>query len=251
MGVVHGKGYPKGWNTARTCDLNLGSGARVTVSLSSTSKAALPLQRPSEPGEVQGIWTSSSYMFLVQPELLIGKFQLKIPSDVKFARITQISIESQEDGESALSVTPILTVQFTEKLLKAALLLSTMRGRWTPPGGMIFLKDGKPRKAPSRGHFAPLRADYRKPRIGDRHWEDADEINRIVELQKRADQLLDDPRRSSERLSRPRTANQADIEKWIAEQSGVWSPGTVHRQLQIARHTGKIKPKKRGRKKSK
>ena len=250
MGVEHGKGVPKGWNFARTCDLNLGPSSVIRVSLTSTGRSALPLHRPDEPCEVQGIWTRSSYTFQVQPELLVGRFRLEIPIDIASARITRFSINSPEQGTSALPVTPILTSKFTASLLKAAFFLSTVQGRWTPPGEAIFLKDGQLQTAPSQGHFTPLRADYRKPRIGDRHWEDTEEIDRIVELQKRAHQLLNAPRTSRGRATRPRSSNQDDIEKWIAEQSRVWSPGTVHRQLQIARNTGKITRKKLGRKKS-
>jgi hypothetical protein len=61
----------------------------------------------------------------------------------------------------------------------------------------------------------------------------------IVDLYNKAAQAL------------PPDSIQRDIENWIAKTSGVWSPGTVHRQLQIAREHNKIKRKKRGRKSKK
>jgi len=249
--MTDGKGYPRGWNFLLSRTLNLGKGATLSVSPTSTSRTAIPLQRPDEPGEVPGIWTRSSFLFVVKPSGLMGRFRFEISEEISDGRITQLSVESNQENSFATSVTGMFTSEFTQKLIKAAFLLSTMKGRWTPPGGTIYVRDGKPQRAPSRGHFVPLRSDYRKPRVGERHWEDTDEIDRVVALQKQADQLLGSGSPIESRRSRPRSASQADIEKWIAEQSGVWSPGTVHRQLQIARHKGKIKPKKRGRKKSK
>jgi len=248
--VADDKGYPRGWNFVLSRTLNLGNRATLSVSPTSTSKIAIPLQRPDEPGEVSGIWTRSSLLFVVKPDGLMGRFRFEISEEIQDGRITQLSVESSRTGEAVSAVTLMFTSEFTQKLIKAAFLVSTMQGRWTPPGGTIYVKDGKAQRAPSRGHFVPLRADYRKPRVGERHWEDTDEIDRIVSLQKMADQLLGSNNRMVSRRNRPRSASQADIERWIAEQSGVWSPGTVHRQLQIARHKGKIKPKKRGRKKS-
>jgi hypothetical protein len=245
-----GKGYPRGWNFLLSRTLNLGPSATLSVSPTSTSRTAIPLQRPDEPGEVPGIWTRSSFLFVVKPDGLMGRFQFEYDHDIKDGRISQFNVQSSPEGEGTSSATRVFTSEFTQKLIKAAFRLSTMQGRWTPPGGAIYLKDGKVQRASSRGHFVPLRADYRKPRVGERHWEDTDEIDRIVSLQKRADQLLRSNNLMESRLNRPRSASQADIERWIAEQTGVWSPGTVHRQLQIARHKGKIKPKKRGRKKS-
>jgi len=250
MGVADGKGYPRGWNFLLSHTLSLGRGATLSVSPTSTSRTAIPLQRPDEPGEVPGVWTRLSLLFVVEPDGLMGRFRFEISEDVNDRRITQLSVESSGTSEATTAVTRVFTSEFTQKLIKAASRFSTMQGRWTPPGSTIYVKDGKPQRASSRGHFVPLRADYRKPRVGERHWEDTDEIERIVALQRKADQLLSASNLVESRRNRPKSANQADIERWIAEQSGVWSPGTVHRQLQIARQKGKIKPKKRGRKKS-
>ena len=244
------KGYPRGWKAALSRTLNLGRDAKLSVTLTSTSTTAVPLQRPDEPGEVPGLWTHSSFQFVVRPDGPMGRFRFEIPNAIQVGRITQLSVESSDDDGSSIAITRIFTPEFTQKLTEAAQLLSEMRGRWTPPGGTIFIKDGRAQRAPQQGHFVPLRADYRKPRVGERHWEDTDEIDRIVALQKKAEGLVNKKSQLGKDNERPRSANQTDIEKWIAEQSGVWSQGTVHRQLQIARHKGKIKPKKRGRKKA-
>jgi len=248
--VADGKGYPRGWNQSRVRTVQLTSGASVEVSLTSTSQDAVPSEHPKEPAEALGFWAVSTFLFVVKPKRLAGRFRFEVPNEIREASITQFGIESTDNPHSTASVTEILNPELTSRLSDAAKFLSAMKGRWTPPGRTIFIKDGKPQRAPAQGWFVPLRSDYRKPRVGERHWEDTDEIDRIVQLQHEAEQLLNPAQRRKSVSARPRSANQADIERWIAEQSGVWSPGTVHRQLQIARNQGKIQPKKRGRKKA-
>ena len=58
-----------------------------------------------------------------------------------------------------------------------------------------------------------------------RAWNDPSEILCIVDLFKIAE-------------TQPHLKTAADRGRWVAEQSGVWSAGTVHTQLSIARKQG-------------
>ncbi len=250
MVVADSKGYPKGWNSARSLTLNVENGLMLHVSLAGKGRSAVPWKRPAEGGVVPGNWRSSTFVFWVSPTGLVGRYELEVPDDPNQATIRRFVVEPMFPDRPNVDVSPAFTQRFGAMLRKGALLLSEMQGRWTPPGQTIYLRDGEPVRASTNGHFAPLRADFGKARNGERTWAHPDEISRVVELQKRAEELLRTSRASSRSSDMPQSANQADIETWIAEQSGQWSPGTVHLQLQIARHKKKIKPKKRGRKKS-
>lgn len=243
--------YPKGWNTAKSLTLSIDHGAQLHVSLTSTSRSAVPLKRPENAGVEAGYWQTSYLAFWISPDRLAGRYQLEIPNDARSATISCFAVELLEVSEPARDVTHIFSSHFAETLRKGALLLAQMYGRWTPPGQTIYIRDGKPIRASTNGNFVPLRADFGKSRLGKRNWQHPDEIDRIVALQKLAERLLQDSPESDNHRDRPQSHNQAEIERWIANKSGIWSPGTVHLQLQIARNKGKITPKRRGRKRPK
>ncbi len=250
MVVADSKGYPKGWNSARSLTLNVENGLLLHVSLAGKGRSAVPWKRPSDSRVVPGNWQRSTLVFWVSPIGVAGRYEFEVPEDPNQAKIRRILVEPMFPNRPNIDVSAAFTQRFGAMLRKGALLLSEMQGRWTPPGQTIYLRDGEPVRASANGHFVPLRADFGKSRDGERTWSHPDEIKRVVELQRRAEQLIRTSQGSSRSSDIPQSANQADIEKWIADKSGRWSPGTVHLQLQIARHKGKIKPKKRGRKKS-
>jgi len=248
--VVSSKGLPRGWNNDLSLTLNVENGSRLHVSLAAKGKSAIPLKRPAESGVVAGYWRISTLVFWVSPCALAGRYDFEIPEDPNEAKVSRFVIGPMFPDRPSVDTTLIFSQRFGEMLHKGALLLAQMQGRWTPPGQTIYLRDGDPVRASRNGHFVPLRADFGKSRLGERTWQHPDEINRIVELLKLAEQLVRTSQGSNQSSDIPQSANQADIEKWIADKSGIWSPGTVHLQLQIARQKGKIKPRKRGRKKS-
>ena len=214
----------------------------LTVSRTSHGKEAVKFSQTSEPGIAYGYWAESKFTFRVVERnrpIAEGAFTLLVGMDRKpsLRTFSIAAVDNDMKRESIDDSFQLVDERFKKMLLKVVFHTPfLMRGRWYEQGEVIYLKDGKPIRAPREGRFIPGRSDFRRPRNSERNWQDPTEIEVIVDLYNKAAQAL------------PPDSTQRDIETWIARTSGVWSPGTVHRQLQIAREHNKIKRKKRGRK---
>jgi len=241
--VVHRKGVKRKRATLERATVWLIHPTRsLTVSQTFHGKEAVKFSLTSEPGIAYGYWAESKFNFQVVERnrpIADGAFTLIVDIDRK-PSLRAFSIAAIDNGMKRESIDDsfeLVDERFKKMLLKVVFLTPfVVKGRWYEPGEAIYLKDGKPIRAPKEGRFIPGRSDFRRPRNAERSWQDPTEINVIVDLYNKAAQAL------------PPDSTQRDIENWIAKTSGVWSPGTVHRQLQIARENSKIKRKKRGRK---
>ena len=208
----------------------------------------VPLSRPSKAGEVDAVFCPTKYLFSLNSLNLTGQFWLGF--NKKFF-ITDLEIGKMTNEEETTPVTSkLLSEDFFARILEAATEAGRTRAMWFPPGSLIPGSGGSSARAGKNGWVEHLpespsggRGISRKTGVDgtekhDRVWNDPIEIRRTVELMKAAEAAFKSPHYPKDQID---LSTKAKREQWVADASNIWSVGTVHVQLAIARKEGLIK----------
>ena len=218
----------------------------------SKTSSVVPLVRPSKICEVTAVFCPSKYLFSINSlnlggELLLGFNKKFFISDLE---IGQLSFEDDKTP-----ITPqLLSQDFFRRILEAVTEAGKTRALWYPPNSLITGLGGSWAKAGPDGWIQYLpdppsggRGKSRKTTTadGDKHdriWNDPIEIQRTVKMMQEAEAKFRSPHYSKEQID---LSTKAKREQWVADVSDLWSVGTVHVQLAIARREGLIKSERK------
>ena len=214
----------------------------------SKTSSVVPLARPSKIGDVDAVFCPAKYLFSINSLNLTGQFLLGFNMNFFIAdfAIGQMNIEADSSP-----ITPrLLSEDFFQRVLEAATEAGRTRAMWFPPDSLI---PGSGRSSARAGRdcwvqYIPAspsggRGKSRKTAVdgGENHvrvWNDPIEIRRTVELMKAAEAAFKSPHYPKDQID---LSTKAKREQWVADASNIWSVGTVHVQLAIARKEGLIK----------
>ena len=212
------------------------------------TSAVVPLSRPSKVSEVDAVFCPTQYVFSLNSLNLAGRFLLGF--NKKFY-VADFEIGKMNIEEDTTPITPkLLSEDFFSRILEAATEAGRTRAMWFPPDSQIPGSGESSARAGKNGWVKHLpespsggRGISRKTGIDgtekhDRVWNDPIEIRRTVELMKAAEAAFKSPHYPKDQID---LSNKAKREKWVADASNIWSVGTVHVQLAIARKEGLIK----------
>jgi hypothetical protein len=212
-----------------------------------------PLQRPSKIAEVEAVFCPATYRFAIKSIALAGQFQLNFKKNFY---ISDLVIGQFEDSDSNFPINAkLLSEDFFNSAIAAACEIGSTRAMWYPPNCLIPDASGSTSIAGKDGftkYIAPSptggRGTSRKvlDEDGKRHdriWNDPIEIQRTVSLMETAEAAFRSPHYPKDQVD---LSTKAKREQWVADASGIWSLGTVHVQLAIARKNGLIKPGRKG-----
>ncbi len=208
----------------------------------------VPLRRPKEVAEVEAVFCPATYAFAIAPIGLQGQFRLSFEKEFF---ISGLEVDQFEDRDTDSPITAsILSQEFFKNLIAAACEVGSTKAIWYPPKSRIPDASGSTSIAGPEGftkHLPPTpsggRGTSRKilNANGQRHtrvWNHPTEIERTVSLMEEAERLL---RSAQDGRKTVDLSTKAKREQWVADKSGIWSVGTVHVQLAIARKSGLIK----------
>ena len=211
------------------------------------TSAVVPLSRPSKAGEVDAVFCPAKYVFALISLNLAGQFWLGF--NKKFF-IADLEIGKLNNEEETTPITSkLLSEDFFARILEAATEVGRTRAMWFPPGSLIPGSGQSSARAGKNGWVEHLpespsggRGVSRKIGVDgiekhDRVWNDPIEIRRTVELMKGAEATFKSPHYPKDQID---LSTKAKREQWVADVSKIWSVGTVHVQLAIARKEGLI-----------
>ena len=211
------------------------------------TSAVVPLSRPSKAGEVDAVFCPAKYVFALISLNLAGQFWLGF--NKKFF-IADLEIGKLNNEEETTPITSkLLSEDFFARILEAATEVGRTRAMWFPPGSLIPGSGQSSARAGKNGWVEYLpespsggRGISRKIGVDgiekhDRVWNDPIEIRRTVELMKATEATFKSPHYPKDQID---LSTKAKREQWVADASKIWSVGTVHRQLAIARKEGLI-----------
>ena len=208
----------------------------------------VPLSKPSKRTEVDAVFCPAWYSFVVLSLNLEGTFYLNHKSDFFISKFT-VDILDEDEFETPIDET-LFSKDFFKRLLAAALEAGQTRAEWYPPQTVIigpnhshaiagpkgFIKHIP--STPSGGRGKSRKITGSNGETQERVWNDPVEIKETVTLMQQAE-AIHKSNKNSEKESDLSTVGKR--EQWIADTSGIWSVGTVHVQLAIARGQGLIK----------
>lgn len=207
----------------------------------------VPLSRPSKAGEVDAVFSPTTYVFVLNSLNLTGDFMLCFYKKFYMADLQISTLNIEEDATPITS--KVLSEDFFARILEAATEAGRTRAMWFPPGSLIPGSGGSSARAGKNGWVEHLpespsggRGVSRKIGVDgiekhDRVWNDPIEIRRTVELMKGAEATFKSPHYPKDQID---LSTKAKREQWVADASKIWSVGTVHVQLAIARKEGLI-----------
>ena len=208
-----------------------------------------PLQRPSKISEVDAVFCPAPYIFAINSLNLTGQFQLNFRKNFFISDLEIGQIEVEESNTPI--TTKILSEDFFKGAIAAACEAGSTRAMWYPPNSLIpdasgstsiAGKDGFTKyliPSPSGGRGSSRKILDEEGKRHDRVWNDPIEIQRTVALMESAEEAFRSPHYPKGQVD---LSTKAKREQWVADASGIWSVGTVHVQLAIARKNGLIKP---------
>ena len=212
------------------------------------TSAVVPLSRPSKVSEVDAVFCPTQYTFSLNSLNLAGRFLLGF--NKKFY-VADFEIGKMNIEEDTTPITPkLLSEDFFARILEAATEAGRTRAMWFPPDSQIPGSGESSARAGKNGWVKHLpespsggRGISRKTGVDgtekhDRVWNDPIEIRRTVELMKAAEAAFKSPHYPKDQID---LSTKAKREQWVADASNIWSVGTVHVQLAIARKEGLIK----------
>ena len=212
------------------------------------TSAVVPLSRPSKVSEVDAVFCPTQYVFSLNSLNLAGRFLLGF--NKKFY-VADFEIGKMNIEEDTTPITPkLLSEDFCARIFEAATEAGRTRAMWFPPDSQIPGSGESSARAGKNGWVKHLpespsggRGISRKTGVDgtekhDRVWNDPIEIRRTVELMKAAEAAFKSPHYPKDQID---LSTKAKREQWVADASNIWSVGTVHVQLAIARKEGLIK----------
>lgn len=209
----------------------------------------LALESPEEVSEVPAVFCPAEYVFAVESLNLTGSIELSF--DDEFV-ITDFNIGPINPLKPKLTRidSKLVSKDLFRRLLDAAVEAGRTRATWYPPESQIPDSRGSYAIAGPQGFLKHIpeppsggRGKSRKivDATGTRHervWNDPEEIRHTVRLMEAAEAAFRSPHDISEKVD---LSTKAKREQWVADSLGIWSVGTVHVQLAIARKNGWIK----------
>ena len=218
------------------------------VFLPQKTSVVVPLSRPSKVSEVDAVFCPAKYVFALNSLNLAGQFFLGF--NKKFF-IADLEIGKMNNEADITPITPkLLSEDFFARILEAATEAGRTRAMWFPPDSLIPGPGETSARAGSNGWVKHLpesptggRGISRKTGVDgsekhDRVWNDPIEIRRTVDLMNAAEAAFKSPHYPKDQID---LSTKAKREQWVADASKIWSVGTVHTQLAIARKEGLIK----------
>lgn len=216
--------------------------------LHTKSQRVAPLQRPSKIAEIDAVFCPATYSFEIKSLNCVGSFELNYQKNFF---VSYFEIGQTEVAESKTPVTAkILSEDFFSNAITAACEVGSTRAMWYPPNSLIPDASGSTSIAgkegftkylvptPSGGRGASRKVLDEQGKRHDRVWNDPIEIQRTVSLMETAEATFRSPHYPKDKVD---LSTKAKREQWVADSSGIWSVGTVHVQLAIARKNGLIK----------
>lgn len=209
----------------------------------------LALQRPEHQCEIDAIFCPATYVFSVDVLNITGSFELEYDGEFYIVEVNVGAIHPLRENLTRVDER-LLTKDLFRKLTIAAQQAGRTRAIWYPPNAEVPDSSGSFAKAGEFGFLKHLpeppsggRGKSRKlvDILGNRHsrvWNDPAEIHHTVELMNEAERQY---RASIDQEQKLALSTKAKREQWVADTSGIWSVGTVHVQLAIARKNGLIK----------
>lgn len=182
--------------------------------------SALVAISPNDHGkEVDAMICPATFEFIIPNAGLTGRFLTKhARGRVAIKTITV----TPEESDNSMTFLVSLNQEFFDALLATSSQIATVRATRSRNGTLQRIQ--KPTGGRGKG------------RLGKRPWNDPIEIAKVVELMQEAEHGYDNGthRHLDTKLKR---------EAWVARKTKIWSAGTVHLQLQIARNQGLLTKK--------
>ena len=207
------------------------------------------LQRPEHQCEIDAIFCPATYVFSVDSLNITGSFELNYDGEFCIVDLNVGAIHPLRENLTRVDER-LLTKDLYRKLTIAAQEAGRTRALWYPPNTQVPDSSGSFAKSGEYGFLKHLpeppsggRGKSRKviDKDGTRHtrvWNDLAEIQLTVDLMNEAEKIY---RSSNHQKQKQDLSTKAKREQWVADASNIWSVGTVHVQLAIARKEGLIK----------
>ena len=207
------------------------------------------VQRPEHQCEIDAIFCPATYVFSVDSLNITGSFELNYDGEFCIVDLNIGAIHPLQENLTRVDER-LLTKDLYRKLTIAAQEAGRTRALWYPPNTQVPDSSGSFAKAGEYGFLKHLpeppsggRGKSRKviDKDGTRHtrvWNDLAEIQLTVNLMNEAEKKY---RASNYQEQKLDLSTKAKREQWVADASNIWSVGTVHTQLAIARKEGLIK----------
>lgn len=208
--------------------------------------------KPESEGVVDAVFAPATYAFVIPSLDLVGSCTLRPGDDFSIIDFSIGPVEEFDPGSTPLDGT-LLTKEFFHRLHEAVIEAGRTTAYWHPPGSTLTHADGTTEVAGSSGILRAIpspptggRGKSRKTdpsgRPYERVWNDPEEIALTVRLMEVAEAAYQSPHYPADRVDLSTVAKR---ESWVAEASGIWSAGTVHVQLVMARKLGLVDSKRR------
>jgi hypothetical protein len=209
----------------------------------------LALQRPKHQSEIDAIFCPATYVFSVDSLNITGSFELNYDGEFYLVDLNIGAIHPLQENLTRINER-LTTKDFYRKVAIAAQEAGRTRALWYPPNTQVPDSSGSFAKAGEYGFLKHLpeppsggRGKSRKfiDKDGTRHarvWNDPTEIQLTVDLMNEAERKYRSSNHKEQKLD---LSTKAKREQWVADASNIWSVGTVHVQLAIARKEGLIK----------
>ena len=207
------------------------------------------VQRPEHQCEIDAIFCPATYVFSVDSLNITGSFELNYDGEFCIVDLNIGAIHPLQENLTRVDER-LLTKDLYRKLTIAAQEAGRTRALWYPPTTQVPDSSGSFAKSGEYGFLKHLpeppsggRGKSRKviDKDGTRHtrvWNDLAEIQLTVNLMNEAEKKY---RASNYQEQKLDLSTKAKREQWVADASNIWSVGTVHVQLAIARKEGLIK----------
>lgn len=203
-----------------------------------------PLSRPKKSSIIDVCFCPALFDFGIVEANLEGRFKLIYNNHFEITDF-KIGVSEKEKPSTAIS-NKLLSKEFFDELINAAKVAATTKAEWFPPNSTITGDDKSTAKAGKSGfvRLIPQRptGGRGKSRKHSRVWNDLEEIKNTVKLIGIVEALFESPHYPK---GKKELSTKAKREQWVANETGVWSVGTIHAQLTLARRLGIIKPERK------
>ena len=221
---------------------------KCEIFLHTKTQRVAPLQRPSKIAEIDAVFCPAIYSFEIKSLNCVGRFELNFQKNFFFSHfeIGQVDVMESKTPVRAR----ILGEDFLANAIAAACEVGSTKAMWYPPNSLIPDANGSTSIAgkegftkyltptPSGGRGSSRKVLDEEGKRHDRVWNDPIEIQRTVEFMGIAEALFKSPHYPKDETD---LSTKAKREQWVADELKIWSVGTVHVQLAIARKNGLIK----------
>jgi hypothetical protein len=221
---------------------------KCEIFLHTKTQRVAPLQRSSKIAEIDAVFCPATYSFEVKSLNCVGRFELNYQKNffISFFEIGQTDVVESKTPVKAT----ILSEDFFNSAIAAACEIGSTRAMWYPPNSLIPDASGSTSIAgkegftkyltptPSGGRGSSRKVLDEEGKRHDRVWNDPIEIQRTVAFMEIAEALFKSPHAPKDQFD---LSTKAKREQWVADELKIWSVGTVHVQLAIARKNGLIK----------